>query len=74
MLEDGGAGYLFGPIKARFMQYMEKLLRKQATKIKAEMVDIRKKEKDLNKRSWSIIIHNAHRIAMEDVNDTSSTT
>ena len=69
MLEDGGAGHLFGPIKDRFMQYMDKLLKKQATKIKAEMVDIRKKEKDLDKCSRSIIIHNAHRIAMEDDND-----
>ena len=69
MLEDGGAGHLFGPIKDRFMQYMDKILKKQATKIKAEMVDIRKKEKDLDKCSRSIIIHNAHRIAMEDDND-----
>ena len=33
------------------------------------MVDIRKKEKDLDKCSRSIIIHNAHRIAMEYDND-----
>ena len=33
------------------------------------MVDIRKKEKDLDKCSRSVIIHNAHRIAMEDDSD-----
>ena len=49
ILEDGGAGHMFGPIKDRFQQFVDKLLKKQATKIKAEMVDISKKEKDLDK-------------------------
>ena len=48
MLEDEGASHLFGPLKDRFMQYVGKLLKKQATKIKAEMVDIRKKDLDLD--------------------------
>ena len=51
------------------MQYVDKLLKKQATKIKAEIEDIRKKEKDLDKCSRSITIYTAHRIAMEDDND-----
>ena len=38
-----GAGHMFGPIKDRFQQFVAKLLKKQATKIKAEMVDIRRR-------------------------------
>ena len=37
---------------------MDKLLKKQATKIKAVMVDIQKKKKERDKYSRSIIIHN----------------
>ncbi len=69
ILDEGGAGHMFGPIKDRFMEFVDKLLKRQATKIKAEMVDIRKKEKELDKCSRSIIIHNANRIALEDDND-----
>ena len=69
MLEDGGAGHMFAPIRDRFQKFVAKLLKKQATMIKAEMADIRKKEKDLDKCGRSLIIHNADRIAMEDDND-----
>ena len=69
ILDEGGAGQLFGPIKDRFMEFVDKLLKRQATKIKEEMGDIRKKEKELDKCSRSIIIHNANKIAMEDNND-----
>ena len=51
------------------MEFVDKLLKRQATKIKEEMGDIRKKEKELDKCSRSIIIHNANRIAMEDNNN-----
>ena len=60
---------MFGPIRDRFQKFVSKLLKKQATKIKVEIVDIRRKEKELDKCSLSLIIHNADRIAMEDDND-----
>ena len=69
ILDKGGAGHMFGPIKDRFMEFVDKLLKRQATKIKSEMGDIRKKEQELDKCSRSIIIHNANMIAMEDDND-----
>ena len=47
MLEDRGAGHMFGPIRDRFQQFVANLLKKQVTKIKAEMVDIKRKEKDM---------------------------
>ena len=65
----GGAGQLFDPIKDRFMEFVDKLLKRQATNIKEEMGDIRKKEKEFDKCSRSIIIHNANRIALEVNND-----
>ena len=60
---------MFGPIKDRFMEFVDKLLKRQATKIKEEMGDIRKKEKELDTCSRSIIIHNANRITLEDNKD-----
>ena len=60
---------MFGPIRDRFQKFVSKLLKKQATKIKVEIVDIRRKEKELDKCSLSLIIHNADRIAMEGDND-----
>ena len=69
MLEEGGAGHMFAPIRDRFQKFVAKMLKKQATQIKAEMVDIRRKERELDRCGRSIIIHNADRIAMEDDND-----
>ena len=60
---------MFGPKKDRFMEFVDKLLKRQATKIKKEMGYIRKKEEELDKCSRSFIIHNANRIALEDDND-----
>ena len=48
---------MFGPIKDRFMELLNKMLKRQATKIKAVMVDIRKKEKELDKCGRSIIYY-----------------
>ena len=47
MLEDRGAGHMFGPIRDRFQQFVANLLKKQVTKIKAERVDIKRTEKDM---------------------------
>ena len=69
ILEDGGAGHLFAPIRDKFKQYVEGLLKKQEERIRVEMRQAREKERELDRCWRSVIIHNADRMAIEEEND-----
>jgi len=69
IMEAGGAGHLFGAIKDKIMELMQKLLDKQARVFKQIMVDTRRRDKELDRCSRSVLIHNAHKLIAGDDDD-----
>lgn len=66
VLEAVGAGQVFSIVKEHIDGIVEQLLAKQEAKIKAATVDMMRREKELERCSRSLIIHNAHRLVPMD--------
>jgi len=62
MLEEAGAGHIFTAIKEKFCQMLEKVWEKQLSKMKVATMDSIVKERELDRCSRSIIIHNADKM------------
>ena len=66
ILEEGGAGHLFQAVKDQFIQIIEDIFEKQVNKIKAAATEEARRERELERCSRSIIVHNADKMVAED--------
>jgi len=66
ILEEGGAGHLFQAVKDQFVQIIEEIFEKQVNKMKAAATEEARRERELERCSRSIIVHNADKMVAED--------